>query len=122
MKFVQVPMGTPTKTLVEVRKGLIEEFKKPKSEGKYITELKEIKQYPNETVWDFDQRIKTLMERIHFEMSNIQHKELFIAVLLTQIRLPLMHQKITTHSEALEISMKMEAYPIGENTVSMSRI
>ena len=55
MKFLQVPTGAPMKTLVEVRKGLIEEFRKPKFEGKYITELKEIKQYPNETVWDSDQ-------------------------------------------------------------------
>ena len=54
MKFTQVPIGTPTKTLDEVRKGLIEEFRKPKSKGKYITGLKEIKQCPNETVWDFD--------------------------------------------------------------------
>ena len=32
MKFIQVPMGAPRKTLVEVRKGLIEEFRKQKSE------------------------------------------------------------------------------------------
>ena len=43
MKFVQVPMRAPTKTLVEVRKGLIKEFRKPKFEAQYITELKEIK-------------------------------------------------------------------------------
>ena len=42
------------KTLAEVRKGVIEEFIKPKSEAQYITELKEIKQYLNETLWDFD--------------------------------------------------------------------
>ena len=38
MKFIQVPMGTPANTLDEVRKGLIEEFRKPKSEAQYITE------------------------------------------------------------------------------------
>ena len=43
MKFVQVPTGARVKTLDEVRKGLIEEFRKPKSEAQYITELKEIK-------------------------------------------------------------------------------
>ena len=42
------------KTLDEVRKGLIEEFRKQKSEAQYITELKEIKKFPNETGWDFD--------------------------------------------------------------------
>ena len=43
MKLVQVPMGNLVKTLVEIRKGLIEEFRKPKYESQYITELKEIK-------------------------------------------------------------------------------
>ena len=33
MKFIQVPMGTPGKTLDEVRRGLIEEFRKPKYEA-----------------------------------------------------------------------------------------
>ena len=88
MKFVQFPMGAQDKTLVEVRKGLIEEFIKPKSEAQYITEFNEIKQYPNEIVWDFDQRFKTLMARVSFEMSDIQHKEWFITALLTYIRLP----------------------------------
>ena len=63
------------KNLDAVKKGLIQEFRKPKYESQYITELKEIKQYPNETIWDFDQRFKTLMERVNFEMSNIHHKE-----------------------------------------------
>ena len=52
---VKFTTRTPAKTLDEVRKGLIEEFKKLKSEVQYITELKEIKKYPNETIWDFDQ-------------------------------------------------------------------
>ena len=61
MWFIQVPQGTTTKTLDDIQKGILEEFKKPKSEAQYITQLKEIKQFPNETVWDFDQRFKTLM-------------------------------------------------------------
>ena len=66
MKFIQFPQGTPMKTLDAIRMGLIEEFRKPKSEAQYITELKEIKQFPNETVWDFDKRFKTLMARVSF--------------------------------------------------------
>ena len=58
MKFIQVPMGTPTKTLDEVKRGVIEEFWKPKYEAQYITELKEIKKFPNETIWDFNQRLR----------------------------------------------------------------
>ena len=113
MKFVQVPIGDPMKTLDEVRKVLIEEFRKPKYEAQYITELKEINHYPNEIVWDFDQRFNMLMERVSFEMRDIQHKEWFIMVLLSHIRLSLMEQNIVTQSEALEIAMKLEASPVG---------
>ena len=40
MKFVQVPMRHPYKTLAQIRTGLIEEFKNPKYESQYITEIK----------------------------------------------------------------------------------
>ena len=74
-----------SKDSAEIRKGLIEEFRKPKSEVQYITKVKDIKQYPNETVWDFDQRFKTLMARVSFETSDVQHKEWFIAVFVPRI-------------------------------------
>ena len=90
MKFVQVPTGTPTMTMAEIRKGFIEEFIKMKSEAQYIIELKEIKKYPNEIFWDFIQRFKMPMERVNFKMSDVWHKEWFIAVLVPHIRLPMM--------------------------------
>ena len=55
-------------------------------------------------------------------MRDIQHKEGFIATLLSQIRLSLMQQNIGTQSEALEIAMKLETSPVGENAVSMNQI
>ena len=90
MKFIQVPQGNLAKTLDEIQTRLIQEFIKPNSEAQYITELKEIKQFPNETIWDFDQRFKTLMARVNFSMSDVQHKEWFIAALVSHIRQPLM--------------------------------
>ena len=66
MRFTRVPQGGTAKTLDEIKIGLFEGFKKPKSEAQYITELKEIKQFPNETIWDFDQRFKTLMAGVIF--------------------------------------------------------
>ena len=75
MRFIQVLQGTTMKTLDEIRKGLLEEFKKPKSEAQYFTALKEIKQFPNEMLWDFDQRFKTVMAQVSFNMSDVQHKE-----------------------------------------------
>ena len=71
MIFMQVPQGTTTKTLNHIQEGVFEEFKKPKSEAQYITELKEIKQFLNETIWDFDQRFKTLLSRVSFEMIDV---------------------------------------------------
>ena len=58
-------------TLDEIQTRLFQEFKKSNSEAQYITELKEIKQFPNETIWDFDQRFKTLMARVSFKMSDV---------------------------------------------------
>ena len=74
MRFIQVMQGIVTKTFDEIWKRLLDEFKKPKYEAQYITELKEIKKFPNEMVWDFDQRFKTLMAWVIFDMSDIQHK------------------------------------------------
>ena len=122
MKFIQVPQGTPMKTLDEIQMRLTEEFRKPKLEAQYIMELKEIKQFRNETIWDFDQRFKTPMARVIFSMSDVQHKEWFIAALVSHIQQPLMQQKIVTQSEALEIVMKLEASPIEESAVGMNQI
>ena len=74
MRFIQVPQGTMAKNLDEIQKGLLKEFEKLKYETQYITKLKEIKKFPNEMVWDFDQSFKTLMERVNFDMSDVQHK------------------------------------------------
>ena len=106
----------------EIQTGLFEEFKKPKFEAQYITKLKEIKKLPNETIWDFDQWFKTLMARVSFQMSDVQHKEWLIATLVPHIRQPLMQQKIATPSEALETALKLEASPVGESMVGMNQI
>ena len=79
-------------------------------------------QFPNETIWDFDQWFKTLMARFSFKMSDVKHKEWFIAALVPHIRQPLMQQKITTQDESLEMAMKLEASPIGQNSVGMNHI
>ena len=64
---------------------MISEFRKPKSESQCITEIKEIKQALAESVWDFDQRFKTLMAKVSFQMSSVQHKEWFIVAFLPHI-------------------------------------
>ena len=78
------------RTLAQVRATLIGEFKKPKSESQCITELKEIKQKPTELVWEFDQKLKTLLDQVSFDITIQQHQEWFIVVLLPHVRLSLM--------------------------------
>ena len=62
------------------------------------------------------------MAKVSFGMSDIQHKECFIAALVPHIRMPLMQQNIATHSEALEIAMKLETSLIGKTGVGMNQI
>ena len=94
MKFCVVLPGTLQRTLDEIRAAIIYKFRKPKSKSQCITEIKEIKQALAGSVWDFDQWFKTLMAKVSFQMSDVQHKEWFIVVLLPHIQGPLMQQNI----------------------------
>ena len=75
-----------------------------------------------ESVCDFDQRFKTLMAKVTFQMSNVQHKEWFIAALLPHIHIPLMQQKIISQTEALVLAMNLESSPVGDTGVGMMEI
>ena len=85
MKFCIVLPGTPQNTLEDIRLAMICEFRKPKFESQCITKINEIKQALAESIWDFDQWFKTLMAKVRFQMSDVQHKEWFIVVLLPHI-------------------------------------
>ena len=98
---------------------MISKFRKPKYELQCIIEIKERKQALTESVWDFDQCFNTLMAKVSFQMSDVQHKEWFIAALLPHIRGSLMQQNIESQMEALELEMKLEASPIGEGVTGM---
>jgi hypothetical protein len=74
--------------LAEVRQALLKEFQKPKSQSQCITELKEIKQIVNESVWDYNQRFKILKDRLTFQIPDEQHREWFIVGLLSHIMFP----------------------------------
>ena len=73
-------------------------------------------------MWDFDQRFKTLLGQVNFEFPAQQHQEWFIAALLPHIQLPLMQQKVTSQSKALEIAMRLEASPMPESTLGMDQL
>jgi hypothetical protein len=114
MKLQSIMPTGQARTLAEIKKALLKEFKNPKSESQYITELKEIKQVQTESVWDFDQRFKDVMGRLTFQIPDQQHQEWFIAGLLPHIRRPLIQQKVVSQPEALEIAMKLEASLTGD--------
>jgi hypothetical protein len=61
-----------------------------------------------------------VMGRLTFQIPDQQHREWFIAILLPHIHSPLLHQKVTSQSEALEINMKLEASPV-KTTMEWSR-
>ena len=75
-----------------------------------------------ESTWDFDRQFKVLMGQVTFTISDAQHKEWFIAMLLQHIKIPLTQQKIKSQADALEIAMKLEASPIGESNAGMVQI
>jgi hypothetical protein len=96
MKYQTTTPAGQTRTLADVRQALLKEFQKPKSESQCITEMKEIKKIVNESVWDYDQRFKILKDRLTFQIPDEQHREWFIAGLLSHIRFPLTQQKIVS--------------------------
>ena len=65
MKF----SNTQNYVLDDIKKAMIKDFKKPKSESQSITELKEIQQKRGELVWDFDQRFKVLLDQVSFTIG-----------------------------------------------------
>jgi hypothetical protein len=67
------------RSLDEIKQDLLREFQKPKSESQCITKIKEIKQKEGETIWDYDQRFKILLDRLTFQIQDVQHREWFIA-------------------------------------------
>ena len=62
------------------------------------------------------------MVKFSFGMSDVQHKEWFIAALVPHIRIPLIQQNIVTQSESLEIAIKLEVSPVGETGFGMNLI
>jgi hypothetical protein len=74
------------RSLTKIKRDLLREFQKPKSKSQCITEIKEIKQQGGETIWDYDQRFKILLDRLTFQIQDVQHREWFIAGLLPHIQ------------------------------------
>ena len=55
-------------------------------------------------------------------MSDVQHKQWFIKTMIPHIRVPLMQQNIVSQSDALSLSIKLEASPDEETSAGMMYI
>ena len=69
--FSIVPVGVAPKTLNQIRVGLIDKFRNPKSEYHCITEIKYIKQLSTKYAWDFDNIFNKLMVKLSIQISNV---------------------------------------------------
>ena len=62
-----------TRTLIDIKKLLINEFQKTSSEDQYMNEMIEIRQKPGESVWEIDQRFQRLKGKLKYLMTDMQH-------------------------------------------------
>jgi hypothetical protein len=116
--YMKLQSTTPTshaRNLAEISQALLKEFKNPKSESEYITELKEIKYVQIDSIWELNQRFKDMMGILTFQILNKKHQEWFIVGIIPHIPKSLIQQNIASQPEALEIAMKLESYPVGDN-------
>jgi hypothetical protein len=89
------PPGT-TKTIVGIKKLLINELQKPSSENQYMNEIIEIIQKLGEFVWDIVQRFKRLKGNMKYVMTDMQHRHLFVNSLLPHLKYPLRKKNFQT--------------------------
>jgi hypothetical protein len=65
-------------------------------------------------MWDYDQRFKILLDRLTFQIQDVQHREWFIAGLLPHIQVPLTQQKVTTQVEAWRLQCTWRLHQEGQ--------
>ena len=61
-RYIKYCSTHPAVALKDMKDVLNNEFKKPKSQVKSLIEVKEIQKKVNEFAWDFDQRLKCLLQ------------------------------------------------------------
>lgn len=61
--YIKYSMTHAIATLKDTKDALNNEFNKRKSQSQFITGVKEIEQKVNEFAWDFDQRLKCLLQQ-----------------------------------------------------------
>jgi predicted transcriptional regulator len=78
-----------TRTLDDIKKLLMNEFQKLRSEDQYMNEMIEIRQKLGESIWEIDQRFKRLKGKLKYLMTDMKHRYLFVNSLLPHLKYPL---------------------------------
>jgi hypothetical protein len=99
MKYNATALIGQARSLAKIKQNLLREFQKLKLESQCITKIKEIKQKQGETVWDYEQWFKILLDQLAFQIQDVQHREWFIEGLLPHIRVPLTQRKVMNQSK-----------------------
>lgn len=81
--------------------------------------FKEIAMQPSETPWELDERFKCNICEANMNLTDGQHREWFLALLLPHLRVALSQQKITTQAEALEITMRLHETPMQDLNIGV---
>jgi hypothetical protein len=78
-----------SRSLVKIKQDLLREFQNPKSESQCITKSRRSSRRKEKPFWDYDQQFKILLDRLTFQIQDVQHREWFIAGFLPHIQVPL---------------------------------
>lgn len=94
--YIKYFNDNPNVALAKIQTTLNKEFSRPKSEAQTIVGFKEIAMKPGETPWELDHRLMFTIREANMNLTDGQHREWFMALLLPLLRVALSQQKITT--------------------------
>ena len=72
--------------------------------------------------WELDQRLKCNICEANMNLTDSQHHEWSVALLLPHLTFSLSQQKIGTQTEALEIAMRLHEIPIQDTCLGVQHI
>jgi len=105
--------------LVDIQTTLNKKFNRPKSEAQSIIGFKEIMMKPRKRPRELHQGLKCKIYEPKMNLTDGQHYEWFMVLLLLHMRVALSQQKIGTQVEALEIVMSLHKTPIQDATLGV---
>ena len=73
--YIRYVQSKPNASLDQIKDALKEQFKKPKSYARLVSEMNEVHQEVNEYVLEADQRLKCTIRYVIFIIDDTQHKE-----------------------------------------------